>query len=208
MDWFTHYMFGFVLGRKLRFERYEMMALLLGSLLSDVDFIVGLFGIGYFRDYHRVFTHSLLIAPLLGLVLALVLYLVLRRNLVVPTLLGIFNHLLLDAFNLPKSSLEYLFPNASFNRAEYDMGTAYFWPLSRDRFSLHEGLELPDPVTLFLFFSLIAASIIAFLYYMCRGVKPWYPFLRKDTTCVNVNDNESIGHDSSPATTKGDDDEP
>jgi len=178
MDWFSHYIYAFILGRKVKFDRLEMRALLMGSLLPDVDFLVGILGIEYFRQYHRVFTHSFLIAPVLGIVLFGILYAIHRRNLFIPVMTGLSVHLLLDIFNLPKSSLEYFFPNASFNKGEYEMGTAYFWPLMKERFSLHETLNYPNWAAVVIFFAIILIGVVFFIYYLKRGIRPWYPWIK------------------------------
>ena len=182
MDWFSHYMYAFILGRKVKFDRLEMMALLIASLLPDVDFIVGILGIEYFRQYHRVFTHSFFIAPALGVVIICVLYAVQRRNLFIPVMTGLSVHLLLDIFNLPRSSLEYFFPNASFNKGEYDMGTAYFWPVIKERFSLHETLNYPNWAAVIIFFTIILIGAGSFIYFLKRGIKPWYPWQKEESS--------------------------
>lgn len=177
MDWFTHYMYAFILGRRARLERYEMIALLTGALLPDTDFVFGLLGVECFREYHRTFTHSIFVAPLLGLILALILYLVFRRKLLIPATLGVYTHLLLDAFSLPRSSLEYLFPGASYNRKPYDMGTAYFWPISSHRFTLNSAMGLEDWTSFLIFFVIFSVSAGSFVNYLRKGINPLYPFI-------------------------------
>ena len=186
MDWFSHYMYVFILGRKVKFDRLEMRALLIGSLLPDVDFIVGILGIEYFRQYHRVFTHSFFIAPILGVALICVLYAIYRRNLFIPVMIGLWIHLLLDILNLPKSSLEYFFPNASFNKGEYDMGTAYFWPLMKERFSLQEALNYPNWAAFVIFIAIFLVGAASLIFYLKRGIRPWYPWFKEKSSSDSI----------------------
>lgn len=176
MDWFSHYIYAFVFGKKIGFDKLEMRALLVASLLPDIDFLVGIFCISYFRQYHRVFTHSLFVAPLMGLLLVLILYLIYKRRFVTPIMLGTFIHLLLDTLNLPKSSLEYLFPGASFNQGDYQMGIGMFWPFDDARLSLYKTFGYPDIVAVVIFFLVMLGAVAIFLYYIKIGKRPWAPF--------------------------------
>ena len=178
MEWFSHYIYAFFAGRKVGLDKLEMRALLIGSVLPDVDFIVGIWGLEYFRQYHKAFTHSIFTAPLLGILLTLFLLLLYKRNFIVPIMIGIYSHLFLDIFSLPKSSLEYLFPDAAFNSREYPGGCAFFWPFTSEKYSLYELLGRPDLLMVMIFFSVFLGALFIFFYYIKRGIKPWYPFMK------------------------------
>ena len=178
MEWFSHYMYAFLLGRKTGVGKTEMRALLVGTILPDVDFIVSIWGLEYFRLYHKAFTHSIFTAPLLGLLLTGILFAVYKKNLIIPVMIGVYTHLLLDIFNLPKSTLEYAFPHASFSGGGYPMGTAFFWPLTSHKYSLHELLGGHDYLTVTIYVSVILGALSIMFFYMKKGARPWYPFLR------------------------------
>ncbi len=115
MDNVTHTLTGLAMSRAglNRYYKHATPLLLLAANAPDIDIASAVGGgFNYFR-YHRAFTHSLVAAPLLALVLALLFCAFERslRNLAVTfgiALAGVASHLLLDWTN--SYGVRYLFP--------------------------------------------------------------------------------------------------
>ncbi len=179
MDWFSHYIYAFILGRKTKLDELQMRGLLIASLIPDIDFIFGVFGVTAFREFHRAFTHSLIVMPLIALIMIMIFYKLYGRNFSIPVLMGLSIHMLLDVFNLGKSSLHYLFPKAQYNEAPYDMGTMYFWPITDQRFCLFKCGFISESANTIIYFSIILVAVGIFLFYLKNGPIPWYPFTKQ-----------------------------
>lgn len=126
---FTHLVFAWLLGKgyekfwKKELSNTAWLLLLLGSLISDADFLID-WTLG--TEFHRTFTHSLLFV-VLGFSIA---YFSLRKNadrkMIVSALaMGIGTHLFLDMF--------------------LSQGVPLFWP-SLLHFSF-QGIGYFDPMT-------------------------------------------------------------
>ncbi|MDQ2899261.1 MAG: metal-dependent hydrolase [Acidobacteriota bacterium] len=111
MDNLTHTLTGLFLSRAglNRFTPRATWILLLAANAPDVDIVSAAGGSLNYLHYHRNFTHSLLFAPVLAVVCALVVRLVRRKPAPTPTawipaigiaLIGILSHLLLDLTNV------------------------------------------------------------------------------------------------------------
>ncbi len=100
MDPFTHYMAGYVLGRKFSREGWVLRVITFSSLLPDADAASVVFGLDAARSFHGTIMHSLLILPVLAFVLSAVSYAVWRRNVLKWALAGVFLHFVLDLANV------------------------------------------------------------------------------------------------------------
>lgn len=105
----THLCFGIMISQFLSLNQYQLIPVLIGCLLPDIDnpksllggMISGLSSKIYLKFDHRGFTHSLMFAGIISwtaLVIPLLWYFV----------LGILSHLLLDMIN--PSGIELLWP--------------------------------------------------------------------------------------------------
>lgn len=102
MDNLTHSLAGLALARAglAKSTRGATAALVLASNLPDIDILTGVSGAAAYLEHHRGFTHGIVGAPLLGLLLALVLRLSLRGSRLLPllacSLLGATSHVFMD----------------------------------------------------------------------------------------------------------------
>lgn len=132
MDIFTHGLAGALVaqaGVAQRIGRPAMIALVAGSVLPDVDVVMGLVDELSVVRYHRGLTHSFVGAFLLALPLAVVLYRLGPYKRFWPLVglgaLGVLTHIALD---LPTS-----------------FGTMIFMPFSRERYALNL-IFIVDPI--------------------------------------------------------------
>jgi inner membrane protein len=110
MDNLTHSLCGAALARTRlgRLHRLAPLSLLVAANLPDVDIASGFFGQRSYLLHHRGFTHSVLGALLLALLLAAVMRLLERKRVdaprrwrayLLPALIGVASHPLLDLLN-------------------------------------------------------------------------------------------------------------
>ena len=170
MDCFTHYIYGYGVGRQLYGapSSPEVKALIMGALVPDIDFLLILGGVKFFRKYHRQYTHSIFTAPVLGLILAGILKKKYGRSLIKPVMIGIGIHLFLDLFDLPRSMFEYLFPKAEFNKGvDKDRGVSsrLLWPVSDEMISMRKTFGYSDVASFGIFIALALLAIITARHY-------------------------------------------
>ncbi len=71
MDILTHFLVGYDLSKALPFSlKYSSEALIIGAVLPDIDHIPIFIKKNHYLKYHRTFTHSLTIAPLISIMFA------------------------------------------------------------------------------------------------------------------------------------------
>lgn len=106
MDNLSHTLVGLMLARaslNLKIPRAGAM-MMIAANLPDIDVVSGLRGSLTYLQYHRGYTHSLGLAPLLALIPPLIFVLLFRQKIspriYLWSLLGVFSHLLLDWTNV------------------------------------------------------------------------------------------------------------
>lgn len=71
MDILTHFLMGYDLSKALPFSlKYSSEALIAGAVLPDIDHVPIFIKKNHYLKYHRTFTHSLVIAPIISVMLA------------------------------------------------------------------------------------------------------------------------------------------
>lgn len=171
MDWFSHYTLAFGLGRKLKLTKSKMKALLICSLIPDIDFLLVLFGTSAFFKYHKGITHSVFTGLLLALVVALLFYITTKENVMGAALIGIASHLVLDLVMMGKSVTRYVGNSAEI---AYEKGVAWFWPFSSYRFDLAQ--VLPGWLASALFIAVLLFSICVLVHFWKKKDYPWSPW--------------------------------
>ncbi|MHA1299431.1 MAG: metal-dependent hydrolase [Candidatus Helarchaeota archaeon] len=140
--WFhIHYLSGYFSGRLLKLDRSEKIVLILAAILPDFDSIVYFIFSGFQNPtpFHGGLTHTLLVGVILGIILAVVSFFLLKwknpntdyNKLFKFIILGIFGimlHLFIDIFTIAN---------------EYGIfHHLYFWPASD--FSYHFDILFAD----------------------------------------------------------------
>lgn len=123
MDSLTHALTGAVIAKAIddkKLGNWGVVAGLAAGFFPDTDFVFGLFNRQYYLEYHRDFTHSILLLPFYALLLSSVFVKISKRpffwnffRICVPVLVS---HLLLDLFT--------------------SYGTMVFSPFSERRYAL------------------------------------------------------------------------
>lgn len=134
MDSLSHAVVGALLGKSLaqKKEHGRMgLAGMIGAMMPDLDVFIGSEADPLLNlEYHRHFTHSLLVAPLGGLLAALVLHRLFKKQLSFASLfwasfLGYLSGIFLDLCTT--------------------YGTRIFWPFSLEKHSLN-NISIVDPL--------------------------------------------------------------
>jgi len=152
MDPLTHSAFGVVCalavsGKQARLS-HVALAGLSGGLLPDADIFLTsdadpLFNI----EYHRHFSHSFFLAPIVGAVAAGIAWTLLKlfravpdfRSLVLPAIIAVMGHIFCDLWT--------------------SYGTRVAWPLSDARASLH-WISVVDPILTLPLIALVIAALV------------------------------------------------
>ncbi|MFO7618247.1 MAG: metal-dependent hydrolase [Thermoplasmata archaeon] len=156
MDWITHYMVAFILGRKLGLNKEGMMAITLGALVLDFDVILYLLP-GSLS--HGTLTHTAGGMLVLGAVSTLAMYGWKKKMLGTWIGLGLASHILLDMVN-----------TLSF----FDPGKRLFYPISGSVYSL-ESFAFINPLAIWatITAALFSISLVMLITYASRGDMPW-----------------------------------
>jgi Predicted membrane-bound metal-dependent hydrolases len=134
MDPLTHGILGGVAAASIqrgKIQRPLVVAGLLGAMAPDLDFVIrSRFNPLLFFEFHRHFTHSLFFAPIGGILVGTLVWLLSRRRapwgrMFLAAMLGFFTHDLLDTCT--------------------SYGTQLLWPISRERFAW-DFISIVDPI--------------------------------------------------------------
>jgi membrane-bound metal-dependent hydrolase YbcI (DUF457 family) len=154
MDWITHYMVAFILGRKMGLERNEMMAITLGALVLDFDVIFYLIpGLS-----HGTFTHTIVGMVLLGLAATLAMYGWKKVMLGAWIGLGILTHITLGMVN---------------TFSIFEDGKVFFFPFSETVYTLEPLVQNPLLVWAVISAALFSFSFVMLGIYIIEGDYPW-----------------------------------
>lgn len=163
-DPFTHYVFAYLLGKRLGLQEVQMRVFLILTFVPDFDVIAIFFGLDFLRSFHGTVTHAILVSLLLGLATLIPLSKIFHAR-IRPMLpyfaLPILLHLALDFFTA-------------------GMGRPYLWPLDAGGYSLPAlfGQEFALPAYAALFaLALGIAVLLALRKEYLWG--PWKSYLRK-----------------------------
>jgi len=165
MDPISHYLFAWFIGRKLRIERAYHRVIVLAGLLPDIDALSIVFGIEYVREFHGTLTHSIFVAVLLALALALLLELTFKVEFLrssVYAVLGVASHVFLDIFNV-----------SSF--AKY--GGRFLWPVYAGSLFLREFIALEYANTVHL--TVLMLLLLGGGYFILKKIYPWRIWLKR-----------------------------
>jgi membrane-bound metal-dependent hydrolase YbcI (DUF457 family) len=155
VDWITHYLVAFIIGRRFRLDKERMMAITLGALILDVDIVLYLLP-GSLS--HGTFTHTLGGALALGAICTFAIY-AWKRKWAAPWIaLGAFSHISLDMIN---------------TLSVFDDGKQLLYPLSDMVFCLKEYVPYPDLVWAVLTAAVFSFSITMLAIYIYQKDYPW-----------------------------------
>ncbi len=158
MDPFSHYIVAYAAGRKADVSLNKLRAITLAGIMPDVDGFSVILGMEAFRNFHSGPFHSILLAVIFALLIALGFYIYSKENVVIWAFLGVGFHLLLDIPNTLGYQLA-------------DDGLYYFWPFSDARIALQN--VVPDPKI----WQIVIVSTIFFIslaYFLIRARKGEY----------------------------------
>jgi hypothetical protein len=161
MDPVGHYMLSWLLGRRMNLEKNAYRALLLGSLLPDLDVITLILGFDFLLEHHSTISHSLV----LWLFLAGAISLLLRSQSLFPyLLLGAYLHISADI--LLNTGLI------------FKGGVWCLWPFSKATCLLAYNTDIPILAFRATYVSLEVLLYSAALYFIWKKEYPWGIWLR------------------------------
>ncbi len=165
VDPFTHYIFGYVLGRRYTADAVKLRAITLAAVLPDIDILSIILGTEAARSFHGTIMHSVFVVPIIAAILALVVWVIWRRNVIAWAVAGVYVHLLLDIVNIPS-----LAPDVVYNP---------FRPLVD--VNLNPALDPSISFVLWIlgFGTLLAIAIIWLIIFTKTGEPPWRIWLDK-----------------------------
>lgn len=157
MDWLSHYMIAFLIGRKMELDDQKLQAFTLGALILDIDIIYYLFP-GTIIPIHGTLSHTLIGALLFGGIGMAAMWIWKRKFLGVWVAVGIVSHLMLDMLN---------------TLSAYDSGKELLYPISEATYSLEGSVPYP-----YLIWAIVSAAIFSFSLVMAgkltmEGEPPW-----------------------------------
>lgn len=155
MDWITHFMVAFILGRALKLDRNGMIAVTLGALVLDADVV---FYILPGTLSHGTVTHTLAGGVLLGLACAVGMKAWKGASGWHLVALGIASHLALDMVN---------------TLSVFDGGKMLLYPFSGTVFTLKDYIHGADLAWAVITAAVFAASAVAMLVSVSCGDHPW-----------------------------------
>jgi len=159
MDPVSHYIFAWLIGRKLRIGWVQYRVLVFGGLLPDIDILSIAFGIEHAREFHGTVTHSIFIAALLALTFALLLELIFKAEFLrssVYAVLGVASHIFLDIFNV-----------SSFAKH----GGRFLWPIYAESLFLREFISLEYANAVYL--TTLLLLLLGGAYFILKKIYPW-----------------------------------
>lgn len=119
-DPFTHYVFAYLLGKRLRLQEAQMGVFLVLTFVPDFDVITVLLGLDFMRNFHGTITHTVFVSLALGAVTLLVLSRLFRTS----------AKKMLPYFSIP------ILAHLALDFLASGTGRPYLWPLDAGRYSL------------------------------------------------------------------------
>ena len=177
MDPLTHYMAGYILGRRANAGEAGIRVITLCALLPDIDAIVVLSGWNALCGLHRTATHSLLGAFIMAFSVTAV-FSLWKGGAQAPPIFpwciaGVISHLFLDMFAFKTSLLTILGVAAAQTRPEYLEGVQLFWPLSEARYSVVNLGMLSQESTNVMMIAIFCLFVGGMLGGTLKGSRPW-----------------------------------
>ncbi|HLC69004.1 MAG TPA: metal-dependent hydrolase [Candidatus Bilamarchaeaceae archaeon] len=162
MDPLTHYLGGWLAGKRLHAAKPYWKLLVFSALLPDIDIFLIVFGWEYL-GWHAIYTHTLAGIAGFALPLLLIFHFLYKVDMIkaIPFYLGGFLlHLFLDIFNW-----------------QYLIGYSqrFLWPLSAQTFNLFYAFGIPpySSLGLSIYLSIFTMALITFLYFILKKDYPW-----------------------------------
>jgi len=165
MDPISHYLFAWLIGRKLQIERVYYRVLVFSGLLPDIDIVSIVFGIEYAREFHGTMTHSIFMALSLAVALSLLSRLIFKVEFWKGSeyaLLGATSHIFLDIFNV-----------SSF--AKY--GGRFLWPMYPSSLFLREFIAPEYANAIYL--AILLLLLLGGGYFVIKKIYPWSIWLKR-----------------------------
>jgi len=162
MDPLSHYMFAWLIGRRLRLEAGYLKVFLILALIPDFDVASVVFGYQAAREFHGTLTHTFFIAFLLATVATAGFARIFRTGFLQTFkygVLGVATHFLLDFFNLSTYS----------NKGQ----GRFLWPIYQDTLYLGMLLGIPLEYSTAIYFAIFISMVFAVSYYWRKGEPPW-----------------------------------
>jgi membrane-bound metal-dependent hydrolase YbcI (DUF457 family) len=153
-------MVAYFAGRKADVSVNKMRAITLAAVIPDADSISIVFGLEAFKNFHGGPVHSILIALILALVIALGFYLYTRENVLLWSIIGVFFHLLLDI------------PNTLGYQLWFE-GLRYLWPFSDYRIALQNVIPYAEAWHLLILTLIFGLSMVYFIILAKKDDYPW-----------------------------------
>ena len=177
MDPLTHYMAGYILGRRCNAGEAGIRAITLCALLPDIDIIEVIGGLDLFYGLHRTATHSLLSALLIALIMTAGFATWKGKSQalhILPWCLGgTLSHLFLDMFSYNTSLLSVFGVAAAQSKPAYLEGVQLFWPLSDARYSVVNLGLLSQESTNVMMIAMFCLFVGSMLGGTLKGSRPW-----------------------------------
>ncbi len=157
MDWLSHYMLGFLLGRRLSLDNDSMQALTLGALMLDMDIVKYLVPDSSL-PVHGTLSHTLL-GAIIFTIAASIVFLVMKKKFMGHWVaIGILMHLGLDMVN---------------TISIYDSGKELLYPVRDTTYTLEPYFPYPVISWAIMAASIFAFSFTMFIKYAKEGDAPW-----------------------------------
>jgi len=160
MDPFSHYMFAWLIGRRLSLGEGSLKLFLVVTLLPDFDMASLIFGFQAAADFHGTVTHSAFVALPLGALASIILARVLRVGVLRALkygVLAIATHLSLDLFNL----------------GMYLEKGQFLWPVYLRSLTVRYILGIPLQFSLVIYLTIFFLMFIAMLYFWRKNDPLW-----------------------------------
>jgi membrane-bound metal-dependent hydrolase YbcI (DUF457 family) len=177
MDPLTHYMAGYILGRRGNAGEAGIRAITLCAMLPDIDTLVLVGGWDTLCGLHRTATHSLLSALVIALIMTAGFASWKGKNKALHILpwcmVGALSHLFLDMFSYNTSFLSIFGVAAAQSKPAYLEGVQLFWPLSEARYSVVNLGMLSQESTNVMMIAIFCLFVGSMLGGTLKGSKPW-----------------------------------
>jgi len=177
MDPLTHYMAGYILGRRGNAGEASIRVITLCALLPDIDTLVLIGGWDTLCGLHRTVTHSLLSALVIALIMTAGFASWKGKNKALHILpwcmVGTLSHPFLDMFSYNTSFLSIFGVAAAQSKPAYLEGVQLFWPLSEARYSVVNLGMLSQESTNVMMIAIFCLFVGSMLGGTLKGSKPW-----------------------------------
>lgn len=157
MDWLTHYMIAYLIGKKLKLDDSKIQELTLGALILDIDVVYYLFP-NWIIPVHGTLSHTLIGALVFGAIATAIMWYWKRNNLMGWIAFGITTHLALDLLN---------------TMSVFDGGKRLLYPITDTVFTIQPYVPTPS-----LTWAIVSAAVFSFSLVMAskltlEGEPPW-----------------------------------